>query len=420
MRLAWAVSLAAAAGFAAGFTLGRTGGQPERQTPSVAAAPPPAMPRDIGPAAAPPKPPPAASKQRNAPANDPSPEPRPKDPVEKLAAELATLSGSPAEASRMRSIIEDLAQRDPALALRTIADLPNRRLREEALSRLVHGSKPDALAEAARSLPAGAFRETALRRAAARAAESNPQLAVALADEMVPGSQRNMALLDLGLAWGRTDPGAAANFCLNHPDAWQREHTLMHLISHWGTRDAAAMQAWATANLQGPHGEKIAERALGALAESNFSAARAFYQGLAPEARNALAPTFATGWANDDPAAAAAWATSIAEPRKRDEALGRIVSAWATNDPVGASAWLRQWPRDGTRDQLVTTFASQIAESDPETAIEWARSIQADSQRQQIVENVARTWIQTDRDAALQWIRSTPDLSPEQRERLSR
>ena len=79
-----------------------------------------------------------------------------------------------------------------------------------------------------------------------------------------------------------------------------------------------------------------------------------------------LVSVIATNWANQDPAAAAAWALDRATGQERDMAVRNVIGVWVSQDVNGARQWTLRQPQSAVRDAALTSVLMASA-MQPET-----------------------------------------------------
>ena len=80
-------------------------------------------------------------------------------------------------------------------------------------------------------------------------------------------------------------------------------------------------------------------------------------------------------WGEADPAAALAWAESVADPEARAAAHAGAIDGWAYHDPLSAAAWLAEKPAGPERDAATVPLVRRLASSDPASAWQWAAAV---------------------------------------------
>jgi hypothetical protein len=110
----------------------------------------------------------------------------------------------------------------------------------------------------------------------------------------------------------------------------------------------------------------------------------------------------ATKWAYNDPAAAAAWVSSLPAEAQAEASVG-VIAMWAIQDPQSAANWIKTL-EGAARDSAISAYSGSLAPRDPVTALEWAQSIESPNTRTTTIDALLRQWLQRDRARATEWI----------------
>jgi len=102
-------------------------------------------------------------------------------------------------------------------------------------------------------------------------------------------------------------------------------------------------------------------------------------------------------WAESDPAASVAWLNTLPAGRGQNEGMSSALHEWAQRDPVAAGGYLQTMPPSNARDAAIGGFSITIAREDPQTAISWAESITATGRRTETLTRVGQSWARQDR-----------------------
>ncbi|TVP79299.1 MAG: hypothetical protein EA353_06470 [Puniceicoccaceae bacterium] len=153
-------------------------------------------------------------------------------------------------------------------------------------------------------------------------------------------------------------------------------------------------------------------------AEFDPAAAAAYVSSLGDDASQRLKTTLVSEWAESDPVAAAAWLSSLAQD---DPAIARgsaaIIREWTRYDLAASAEWLNSLPASPELDRAVVSYTFRAAEEDPETAMTWAASIENDRRRSWMMERVAGTWKEQDAQSFENYLNES-EFTQEQRDRL--
>jgi len=119
--------------------------------------------------------------------------------------------------------------------------------------------------------------------------------------------------------------------------------------------------------------------------------------------RTGMAARLSERYAEADPRAAAAWATSLPAGETQQRAVAEVVAQWANKDPVAAGTYLQQLGASPAYDDARQRFAFEIVRKDPESAISWAMAISDENRRIDSVQGVLRDWVRRDPPTAQAW-----------------
>ncbi len=240
--------------------------------------------------------------------------------------------------------------------------------------------------------------------------------------------------------WGESDPEAALEFAKSNLAAGTLQSDVIGIaVNKWAADHPREAWVWAEQNLSGP----IKERALADLMigwtrrAPNVAADWLAGTGLTSQPLfNAVAST----WAEQDPAGAAAWATTLEEGKAKLTAKVAIASEWASqnpaeaaafftpeitnggnqnlaiaitdiwasNDPAETADWIRQLPAGDGRNEAAATLATVWAASDIRAAVAWSATLSDAAMRRQVITHIGTTWGAIEPDSALDWLATLP------------
>ena len=170
------------------------------------------------------------------------------------------------------------------------------------------------------------------------------------------------------------------------------------------------------------------------------AATAAYLSSLPPDkVRSSQLSAVAKGWAEQDPAAALDWATHFSNPQQHDGAVQGVIDTWAETDPQAAASYVLGTPDDSNREYLMTllvqnwgavspadaarwllgqtgdvqsqgagTLVEQWIHSDPTAAASWAAQLPAGDARNVAFTHVASNWVDLDPAAAASWLGGLP------------
>jgi hypothetical protein len=108
--------------------------------------------------------------------------------------------------------------------------------------------------------------------------------------------------------------------------------------------------------------------------------------------------------ASTDPAQAADWWLRQTTDADRSTALNEISLRWAEIDLVGAADWLGKQGNSPEMDRAKQSFAIQASQRAPEAAANWANTITDEKRRFEALRTVYRLWRGKNADAAQAWL----------------
>lgn len=200
--------------------------------------------------------------------------------------------------------------------------------------------------------------------------------------------------MQIGQQIAMRDPRNAASYTAQVPEG-AREPWMQGVAQGYAQADPQGAVGW----LEQFRGEPWYDRAAATVAMSvaqrdGAAAARLAAdldtERLGPQAQQ-LASMIASNWANNDPAAAAAWASERPSEQERAMAVRSVAGIWANNDPDAARQWAVQLPqtlRDGALAPVLTSTAHR-SPSGLDTRV--LSAFTSDAARQQAVLQVVQT-----------------------------
>ncbi len=121
-------------------------------------------------------------------------------------------------------------------------------------------------------------------------------------------------------------------------------------------------------------------------------------------------------WAENDPAAAAAWTSQLPENPARRAALEHVAIAWANTDVAAATRWVQSLPENENKHAAIIALAYEAARTGPVPALELASTLSPTSSRDYLLVHAVSQWAGTDSTTAATWAMQVAD--PTLRERL--
>ncbi len=266
------------------------------------------------------------------------------------------------------SVLRGLAQTDPERAVTLAASLPYAADREQAIAMVTTFAAHDdqsaeRMANRLLSLDdAGLGQRTLIAFVGSWAARApEPAFAwLAANDGRVPAE----AFQNVAVSLAFRDPELAASYTARVP-AGARPQWIAAVANGYAQRDPEGALGW-LAQYRGDPAYRAAVMPVAAtLARRDGAAAvRLLEETGALDADNpTVALNVVMGWSQQDPAAAAAWAAGLEDPRLRSAALGMTMQQWSVHDAEAARRWAFALPGGSARDEallglLSTPYAS--------------------------------------------------------------
>ena len=299
---------------------------------------------------------------------------------------------------RCRSLCSDLigrwAANEPAAALQYVRQQQGT-LNQSACERMVFEAwvsrdRAAALAYLA-GLPAGAERIRATAFIAGPLARFNRQAAMAMALQIPAGPERDWAVSQVLAVVAGVDAKKAIELALRVEDARLQDLLCDQVVRAWAQRDLPGAIEGVLALPEGSRRNDF----LHAISAQYARVYPYLFTGILANlparhpCRRLFLREIAESWACHDPAAALAWAKSLADPDERKEAQ-RLVPEKAMNslswqDPEEALRQLEELPVGAVRDKAVGAISSALARRDPERAVQWIFSLPDDPVRSNAV-----------------------------------
>ena len=253
----------------------------------------------------------------------------------------------------------------------------------------------------AESLPASPARAIALSEALNQLSATEPVVALAEAQRLLRGADRNNALMSIGQGWGRTNPVEGLTWALQSAEGNLRPQMVEAISAQWAMTDPQealshvqsaqmdpALRLLATSAIMGTWSQTDPARAVDQAAQSSATlgstrpleiaflnwgsyaprdAAAALLTRNDAQLSASVAPYIATQWASNEPNAAFTFAVNLTDPSVRAQTLSSILERWTEYAPQQAlTAALQLPPNDGARDAAVNSALGQFLAGNPE------------------------------------------------------
>ncbi len=284
-----------------------------------------------------------------------------KDPIEALMWARAN-DREPLPYLQM-SVLAQIAQTDPQLALTEVLNTPNVQMRSMMVASVVQ-----------------------------QIAQDNPADAVAYLDQIQDRQQKLEVGQRLVSSWIRRDPEAAIDWILS-----QDKETAAQLVQ-MATRkllDAdidAAIRMLPRVDEQNQ--ESIRHQIAQRLATNrSLSEAQSFIRQFAGQPRyDLLQASLISGLAQTDVLMAKQLADQIADGNARDRAYAQVIAQHAQTNPTEAARWLKNVRDERMRGVAAGQLAGQWYARDPAAAARWVTALPAGSSRDDAIMRLSYQW----------------------------
>ena len=236
----------------------------------------------------------------------------------------------------------------------------------------------------------------------------NPREAAAAIDQLPPGNTYSMAVQQLASQWfaNATDKNEPLQWALSMNPGEARTNALSSMFRGWANADPAAAAA-AAMELSGEERSRVMHSITSSWGQKDPQAALKWASSLtdASERKNTVNNTLGN-IANSNPQQAITMLNSL-DMGGDATAVGAIVNRWAGNDITAASDWVKKLPDGEVRDKALGSVAQKLAGDEPQSAIAWAQAIGDQSSRTSAIQSVVWTWKRHDPEAAKAWVSSS-------------
>lgn len=283
------------------------------------------------------------------------------DPVEALA--WARTHDTEQVPYLQMSVLTQIAETDPQLALAEALNTPNAQMRSNMVSNVMH-----------------------------HLARNNPREAVVYLDQIQDRQQKIEMGQQLASSWIRYDPEAAIGWILSQDKEMAGD--MIQRASYMLVRSNidAAIQLLPRVDKASQESmrQQIAERlAIDRSADEAQSFIRQF-QG--QPGYDQLQASLITGVANTDVLMAKQLADQLADGSARDRAYVQVIAKYAETNPTEAARWLNSVSDDGMRGAAAGQLAAQWFAHDPAAAERWVNRLPAGSPRDDAIMHMASKW----------------------------
>jgi hypothetical protein len=313
--------------------------------------------------------------------------PKPQN-LEQRWSELSAQPATPSGENELAALIEKMAEQEPQRAISLAVAQTNLRLRAALLRSALKGwgsTDPEAAVVWTQS-------ETAMDQGQAinallQGAVRDPDKAINVTDTLIQNDSTRAGEFGGDLVSALTESGQferAADFAASGP-ANRREDWILPAYSRWAEFQPQAAAASAM---------QIAD------------------PGLRATALNAVT----IGWSPTDPKGVVDFARNNLPPEQQNAALSGALGLWADNDPAAAAAWINQNnPGEASDTGAARIAISSLLSQRPEVAFAWAEKIISAPLREETLTAVVDQLESTDPVSAENYIEHSATLTPEDR-----
>lgn len=357
---------------------------------------------------------------------------------------IAKMFANPEAMKQARSVLSQLASKDPRAAVEAVLKLPEGRSRNDAIESLASSwarNEPDAAIAWLRQLPASGSRNNALRNIIYNELRDEPVKAIEVAmNDLSPGWERTSAISNTIANWSRTDPDAALQYLdklpqgeaynqafsslanrmaednpqkaltlvMDQPNVQARNQALSSVLQQWIKDSPKEGFQWLEAHRTDLRPDTLQSIVYGLIHENPAQALTvADWMGNGDSANNTY-QTISQNWVRNDLSGAEAWIEKMPAGPKRDSFIQGFINGMAEIDPARASQYIEKLPDGNVRDNAINQLTYQWARNEPEAALEWLGNTPAGEKRNQALGNLVSSWARSDGAAASAWVKTLP------------
>lgn len=212
---------------------------------------------------------------------------------------------------------------------------------------------------------------------AATWAQAEPELAAEWVRGLPPGPIRSQAATAMTEAWAENDPQAASVWALAEAEFNGNTELLQIAVERYTEQDPTAAEAFL--------------REMAVATDASAVLARHI------ETRARLDPTATADWLQSIPRG---------DPIDAPENARSLMQVWAASDSIAASEWLSRQPNGPKRDAAIEGFSQSIQSFEPAAAATWANTIANPELRITRLRESLAQWASHSPEAASEWIQT--------------
>ncbi len=190
----------------------------------------------------------------------------------------------------------------------------------------------------------------------------------------------------------------------------ERWQVLAALGARWAEEDPAAAAAYALKNAATRWGyNPLLNAVLDKWASIDLSAASNWLSALSAIQRSSHTQALVGSLIRRDPQAALQLLEKQPGASQQEYLYQQIFDQWAQRDPSGASTAAQNLPAGNVRERALRAVAGSWASENPAAALEWAGTFQDTAVRTRLMSSIGEAWADADSKAALAWARTIDD-----------
>lgn len=331
------------------------------------------------------------------------------DPEAALEKFLAEPTNSQSQ-GQVYSALRTLAQQDPEKAFAYLERIPDASVRRNlgtvVVTALAASDPQRALAWARENEKLGD--QSTLTSVIAQIAQQDPQLALAEAQSIGNKEVREQAVAMVLMVSAQFNPTEAAGMLALIGDSDIRRTVVSQLGRLWAQSDFEAAVDWVSS--LSSDDQRLALQGMGQrLVSSDVDRAIALLDQFPTSGSRSLRLKIARNLAQERSIQAAqSFISQYKGTEEYSKLQVSVLTVAAQSDPDGAMQLAESVQDERHRDQLYASIVAQKAAQDPQLALQWMESISSSTYRQRAMSTIAKIWYSKNPDAANMWLHSLP------------
>ena len=246
----------------------------------------------------------------------------------------------------------------------------------------------------------------------------DPELAIALIDEVTNESGRSILVNSIGSTWAESDLKAALAWANQQTDSKIKNEILVGVISIWAKTNFEAALAYVQSLPPGASQDGLISIPFfqAAFKANSVQGAIAMMRSLPAGRTKDLAASGISGSMSQapttaEPQAAMDIAAGIGDSEMRTNAQANVILRWFARDRAAAIQWMQSLPVGPTRDLAAMYIARDLSMrniEDRPAAVNMASGIGDTKMRTDALKSAVKFWYRVDPAAAIQWMQSLP------------